>query len=92
MTRFDRYWIGILLGLLLPAVVCLLYVDRMNLWYVFESINLWHSPVFTKLLTVSIFPNMALLFLFYTTDTWRLAKGVMLGALPYVLAAIITTI
>ena len=64
----------------------------MNLWYVFDNVNLWHSPVFTKLLTVSIFPNMALLFLFYTTDTWKLAKGVMLGALPYVLAAIMTTI
>ncbi len=88
MQRFDKYWLGILLGLLLPALVCYLYVERMNLWYVFQNINMWHTSVTTKLLTVSIFPNMALLFLFYTTDTFRLAKGVMIGALPYVLAAI----
>ena len=44
--------------------------------------------VLSKLLLVSVFPDLALLFVFYTTDTWRLAKGVLIGAMPYILAAL----
>ena len=31
MDRFDRYWIGILIGLILPAAFGLTYIDVMNL-------------------------------------------------------------
>ncbi len=41
-----------------------------------------------KLTVVAVFPDAALFFLFYTTDTWRLAKGVVIGILPYLLAAL----
>jgi len=34
---------------------------------------------------------MALIFLFYTTDTWRLAKGVLIGAMPYILATLLVS-
>ena len=33
MDRFDRYWIGILVGLIIPAAFALIYIDVMNLWY-----------------------------------------------------------
>lgn len=89
MGRFDRYWIGILVGLILPALVCFLYIDLMNLWYPLQTLQFHAGGVLSKLLMVCVFPDLALIFVFYTTDTWRLAKGVLVGAMPYILASII---
>jgi hypothetical protein len=88
MDRFDRYWIGILIGLLLPAAFGLTYIEVMNLWYPLLTFGFRAGGVVSKLLMVSVFPDLALLFVFYTTDTWRLAKGVLIGALPYILASL----
>lgn len=92
MDRFDRYWIGILIGLILPIVFMLVYVDVMNLWYALQTFQLRASRVWSKLFMLSIFPDLALIFVFYTTDTWRLAKGVLIGALPYMLASLIVSL
>lgn len=89
MDRFDRYWIGIVLGLSLPAVVCFVYIDLMNLWYPLQTLQFHAGGILSKLLMVSVFPDLALIFVFYTTDTWRLAKGVLVGAMPYILASMI---
>lgn len=89
MDRFDRYWIGIVLGLILPAVVCFVYIDLMNLWYPLQSLQFHAGGILSKLLMVSVFPDLALIFVFYTTDTWRLAKGVLVGAMPYILASMV---
>ena len=32
------------------------------------------------------------IFVFYTTDTWKLSKGLLIGSLPYILAAIAVSI
>ena len=45
--------------------------------------------VLSKLLLVSVFPDLALIFLFYTTDTWKLSKGILIGALPYIIGTLI---
>lgn len=89
MDRFDRYWIGILVGLILPALVFFLYIDLMNLWYPLQTLQFHAGGVLSKLLMVCVFPDLALIFVFYTTDTWHLAKGVLVGAMPYILASII---
>lgn len=88
MDRFDRYWIGIVAGLLIPAVFGLTYIEVMNLWYPLQTFQLQAGSVLGKLLLTSIFPDMALIFVFYTTDTWRLSKGILIGAMPYILAII----
>ena len=46
------------------------------------------GPILGKIMQVGIFPNLALLFLFYTMEVWKLAKGVLIGALPYLIASI----
>lgn len=88
MDRLDKYWIGILIGLILPAVFMVVYIDQMNLWYAVETFQLELGSVLNKLLQVSVFPDLALIFVFYTTDTWKLSKGILIGALPYILAAL----
>ena len=92
MQRFDKYWIGIVLGLIMPALFIVVYVDHFNLWYTFQTFGWQLSQTFSKLLQVSVFPNLALVFVFYTTDTWKLSKGVLIGAMPYIIAAIALTL
>lgn len=92
MDRFDKYWIGILVGLLLPAIFGLTYIEVMNLWYPLRTFQFEAGGVLSKLLLVAVFPDLALIFVFYTTETWRLSKGVLIGALPYILASIMISI
>lgn len=92
MERFDKYSIGIVVGLLLPAIFGLTYIEVMNLWYPLQSLQFQAGGVLSKLLLVSVFPNLALIFVFYTLDTWRLSKGMLIGALPYVIASIYISI
>jgi len=73
----------------LPALVGYVYVERFNLWYTFEAFDIdLMGNILGKILQVGIFPNLALLFVFYTLEVWRLAKGVLMGALPYLIASI----
>ena len=52
MDRFDRYWIGILVGLLLPAIFGLTYIEVMNLWYPLKTLQFQAGGVLSKLLLV----------------------------------------
>lgn len=88
MERFDKYSIGILVGLLLPAIFGLTYIEVMNLWYPLQTLQFQAGGVLSKLLLVCVFPDLALIFVLYTLDTWRLSKGLLIGALPYVIASI----
>lgn len=88
LQRFDRYWIGILLGLIMPTAFGLIYIDHYNLWYTFQTFGNLLNPTFSKLLQVSVFPNLGLVFVFYAADAWKLSKGVLAGALPYIVAAV----
>ena len=91
MDRFDRYWIGILAGILIPGIFGLTYIDVMNLWYPLQTLQFQAGGVLSKLLLVCVFADLALIFVFYTTDTWRLSKGILIGALPYILAALMVS-
>ena len=88
--RLDKYWIGILLGLAPPALVGWVYIERFNLWYTFQTFD-WElmRPILGKICQVGVFPNMALLFVFYTIEWWKLSKGVLLAAIPYLIVSIL---
>ena len=92
MERFDKLWIGILIGLLLPAAFGIGYIETMHLWTALETLRYGVSGVWSKLLLVSVVPNLALVFLFYTTESWRLSKGILIGALPYMIASVIVSL
>lgn len=81
-----------MLGLLLPAAFALVYIDRHNLWYVLQAVHWQAGGVLSKLLLVSVFPDLALMFVFYTTETWRLSKGVLMGAIPYLMASVAVSV
>ena len=59
------------------------------MWYTFEAFDITMTGnILGKILQIGIFPNLALLFVFYTLEAWKLAKGVLIGALPYLIASI----
>lgn len=91
LDHIDRYWIGILIGLALPAMFGYAYVQTFHLWEALKAFDFHAGSMLSKMLLVSVFPDMAFLFVFYELDTWKLSKGVLIGALPYVLAAIMTS-
>ena len=74
--------------MILPALVGYVYIERFNLLYTFETFE-WNlmRPIVGQICQVGIFPNLAIIFIFYTLETWRLAKGVLIGALPYIIAS-----
>ena len=76
------------MGLLLPALVGYTYIERFNLWYTFEAFD-WDMmrPILGRICQVGIFPNLAFIFVFYTLEMWRIAKGLLVGALPYIIAS-----
>ena len=88
MARWDKYWIGIVLGLLMPAVVAYFYIDTYGLRPSIEIFGLALKQMWSKLLIVSVFPDLAFIFVFYSADMWKVSKGLLLGAFPYILAAI----
>ena len=86
--KLDKYWIGILLGLVLPTLVGWAYVERFNLWYTFEAFD-WDlmRSILGRICQVGIFPNMAMIFVLYTLEMWHAAKGLLIGAMPYIVAS-----
>jgi len=91
MQRFDRYWIGITMGLIFPALFVLIYLSHYNLWFLLD-VGKEAFPTFSKLCLLGVFPNLAFVFVFYTLNTWNISKGLLLGAFPYMLASIAFTL
>ena len=87
MRRLDKYSIGIFLGILFPLLFGVAYLETFHLWGTMHAFS-WSGLITSKLLMLACFPDLAALFLFYTTNTWRLAKGIVIGMFPYLLAAI----
>ena len=92
MERFDKYWLGILIGLVAPALFGWAYLEKFHLWNALRAFHFEANTMLSKLCLIAVFPDMALLFLFYAMDTWKLAKGVLLGSLPFLIAAIMFSI
>lgn len=88
MQRIDRYSVGIIIGLILPFLFGWIYIDTMHLWYALKTFQFEAGGVLSKLLLVSVFPNMALLFIGYTLEVWRACKGILIGTFPYLIATV----
>ena len=93
-SPFDKYWLGFLFGLILPALFAYAYLVRFGLWEpMFNSIvaNYIGPQLYTtlgKVLLGSVFPNLGFVFVFYKMEWWKAAKGLMVAAMPYFIASI----
>lgn len=89
-SKWDNFWLGLLLGLILPALFCLAYAHTIGLHHLWqEGMFEMLKPVIGRMLLLSTFANMAVMFLLYELNVWRLAKGVLVAIIPYMAAGII---
>lgn len=92
MKRFNYLPIGLLIGLILPALFIWAYIVRFypsddSAWEILKK--LYPSVVLGKLLMLSIVPDLAVVFIFYKQDSFRIAGGVMMGAILYLISSIV---
>ena len=88
--KWDSFWLGLVIGLILPALFCVAYA------YTISLDHLWSNemfdmlkPVLGRMVLLGTFTNMALIFLLYELNVWQLAKGVTVAVIPYMAAGII---
>ena len=90
MKKFNKFWIGLIPGMFLPLGFIWLYLYK---FYpqdlpVFEIIKqIYPSPTLGRLLMLSFVPNMAFMFIFYKTDSFRIASGFMVGGMVYFISS-----
>ena len=91
MQRFNKFLYGFIPGLLLPIGFMWLYLSRFypsNLTFLETLKQLYPGILLGKLLLLSAMPNLGFVFVFYKSDSFKLATGVMMGGIPYFIASI----
>jgi len=91
MARFNHFLYGLVPGLLLPLAFMWVYLNRFypgDLSF-FETLKLLYPGILLgKLLLLSVMPNLVLVFVFYKSDSFKIAAGVLLGGMPYFIGSI----
>jgi len=91
MQRFNHFLYGFIPGLFLPIAFSWIYLNQFypGDYTFFETIKqLYPSVLFGKILLLSTMPNLMIVFLFYKSDSFKVAAGMLLGAMPYFIASI----
>ncbi|HJV76992.1 MAG TPA: hypothetical protein VJ602_01320 [Paludibacter sp.] len=91
MARFNHFLYGLVPGLLLPLAFMWAYLNRFypgDLSF-FETLKLLYPGILLgKLLLLSVMPNLVLVFVFYKSDSFKIAAGMLLGGMPYFIGSI----
>ena len=91
MERFNHFLYGFVPGLVLPVLFMWIYLNRFyptDLSFLETLKQLYPGIILGKLLLLSIMPNLLFVFAFYKTDSFKLATGMMIGGMPYLIASI----
>ena len=91
MERFNHFLYGFVPGLLLPVLFMWVYLNRFypgDLSFIDSLKSLYPGLIMGKLLLLSIMPNLIFVFVFYKTESFKLASGILLGGMPYFIASI----
>ena len=91
MARFNKFLYGFIPGLLLPIAFMWVYLNRFypNDLSFFETIKqLYPTALLGKLFLLSIMPDLLFVFVFYKSDSFKIATGMMIGGMPYFIGSI----
>ena len=91
MNRFNHFLYGFVPGLILPVLFMWVYLNRFypNDLSFFDILReLYPGILLGKLLLLSAMPNLVLVFVFYKSDSFKIATGVLIGGMPYFIASI----
>ncbi|MEI6754915.1 MAG: hypothetical protein WCK78_17345 [Paludibacter sp.] len=90
MERFNKFVYGLIPGFILPVVFMWMYLHRFypnNLSFIETIKEIWPGVIMGKLLILSIMPDLILVFVFYKSDSFRIATGILIGAMPYLISS-----
>jgi len=91
MKRYNHFLYGFVPGLLLPIAFMWIYLDRFypnDLPFLEIIKQLYPSILLGKIFLLSVMPNLGFVFVFYKSDSFKIATGLMMGAMPYLIASI----
>ncbi len=91
MNRFNHFLYGFIPGLILPVAFMWIYLNRFypgNQDFIEIIKQLYPSAILGKLCLLSILPDLILVFVFYKSDSFKIAAGVLIGGIPYLIASI----
>ena len=92
MKRFNHFLFGFIPGLILPVLFMWVYLLRFypgdfSFWEIISQ--LYPSVLMGKMLLLSVMPNLGFVFVFYKSDSFKIATGVLLSAMPYFIGCIL---
>jgi hypothetical protein len=92
MERFNKFFYGFIPGLLFPILFLWIYLNKfypadLSFWEILKE--LYPGVLLGKLLMLSVMPNLALVFVFYKSDSFKIATGMMVSAMPYFIASVL---
>ena len=91
MARFNHFLYGFIPGLVLPVAFMWLYLNRFypdDLGFIEIIKHVYPSPLLGKMCLLGVMPDLLLVFIFYKSDSFKIATGVLLGGMPYLVASI----
>jgi len=91
MKRFNHFFVGFVPGLIFPVLFMWIYLNRFypaDLTFLETLKQMYPSILLGKLLLLSVMPNLALVFVFYKTDSYKIASGMIVSAMPYFVGSI----
>lgn len=93
MKRFNKFYIGFILGTLLPLLMGATFIEVLahrgnsDFFTIFENmVN--YGVFFFKLFIVSVFPNLIGLYVFYKLEYWKLCSALIATTFIYFIIAI----
>jgi len=91
MKRFNYFLYGFIPGLILPVLFMWVYLNRFypaDLTFIETLKQLYPGVLLGKILLLSIMPNLVIVFIFYKSEGFKIASGMLLGGMPYFIASI----
>lgn len=91
MGRFNHFFYGLIPGLIMPILFSWIYIHysfsyQAKFWDVIDL--LYHTGLLSNTLLLSAIPNLIIVYLFYKLDKFDIARGLILGAMPYFISSI----
>jgi len=91
MERFNHFLYGFVPGIILPVLFMWVYLNRFypaDLSFLETLKQLYPGVLLGKILLLSIMPNLVIVFVFYKSEGFKIASGMLLGGMPYFIASI----
>ena len=92
MQRFNHFLFGFIPGLLFPIAFMWVYLNRFypdSFTFLETILHLYPTVLFGKILLLSAIPNLGFVFVLYKSDSFKIASGVLMGAMPYFIGSIL---